>query len=270
MKFHNYATFNCQGLNSDIKKSNLADDFLSLKITVMMLQETRIKNQGVHRITFSNGTTLLLYNSGHQTKSYAGTGFLVRADATATFQHISERIGILKATLNKTKYVFISAYAPTNESTIKDPDKTKDCYQSISNIINIIGKKDMVIIDGDFNAKVKMFNKDPTLDEILGKYAKSRINENGENLIELCNLHDLRITNTFFKHKPIHQTTWQSPIQYKNKIDSRTNKPRKNPYRNQIDYILVRNTKKINITDSKSTTNKITLFSDYKHKNCVA
>ena len=111
-----------------------------------------------------------------------------------------------------------------------------------------------------------MFHKDPSLDKIIGKYAKSRINENGEKLIELCNLHNLRITNTFFKHKPIHQTTWQSEIQHKNKIDSKTNRPRKNPHRNQIEYILVRNTKKIVITDSKSITNRITL-SDYKPSN---
>ena len=41
----------------------------------------------------------------------------------------------------------------------------------------------------------------------LGNTQKSDINENGEKLIELCNLHNLRITNTFFKDKPTHQTT---------------------------------------------------------------
>ena len=30
------------------------------------------------------------------------------------------------------------------------------------------------------------------------------INENGEKLMELCNLHNLQITYTFFKHKPTH------------------------------------------------------------------
>jgi len=86
-----------------------------------------------------------------------------------------------------------------------------------------------------------MRNKDHLLNTIVGSYAKSDINDNGEKLIELCSLHNLRITNTFFKHKPIHQTTWTSPTQYKNVVDdSKTKQPRRNPYRNQIDYILVK------------------------------
>ena len=108
-----------------------------------------------------------------------------------------------------------------------------------------------------------MRNRDPLLNKIIGKYAKSDINKNGENLTELCNLHNLRITSTFFKHKPTHRTTWTSPSPYKNVNDSKTKSLRKNPYRNQIDYILVRNCEKIKIIDSKSTTNK-TAMSDQK------
>ena len=104
-----------------------------------------------------------------------------------------------------------------------------------------------------------MRNRGPLLNKVIRKYAKSDINENGEKLIELCNLHDLQITNTFFKHKPTHQTTWTPPAPYKNVNDSKTNSLRKNPYSNQIDYILVRNCETTKITDSKSTTNKITM-----------
>ena len=96
-----------------------------------------------------------------------------------------------------------------------------------------------------------MRNKDQLLNIIIGNYAKSDINENGEKLIELCSLHNLRITNTFFKHKPIYQTTWTSPTKHKNVIDSKSKLPRRNPYRNQIDYILVNNDSNIKITDSK-------------------
>ena len=109
-----------------------------------------------------------------------------------------------------------------------------------------------------------MLNRDASLYKIIGNYVKSKINENGEKLIDLCNIHNLRITNTFFKHKPIHQTTWQSPSAFKNIIDSRTNKQRKNLYRNQIDYILVKNNiKPIKITDCKSIIDRITQ-SDHK------
>ena len=82
MKYTKYATFNCQGLNSEIKKSSLADDFIHHGISVMMLQETRITGQWVHKITSSNNTDLFLYNSGHQTTTYGGTGFVVSKEPT--------------------------------------------------------------------------------------------------------------------------------------------------------------------------------------------
>ena len=144
-----------------------------------------------------------------------------------TFKSISEGISILTTTMKKMKYCFISVYTPTSESTVKDSEKTRTFYEQLSDI------------------------------------TKSDINENGEKLIETCNLHNLRITDTFFKHKPTHQTTWKSPAPYKNVKDSKTKSFQKNPYRNQIDYILVRNCETIKITDSKSTTNKITM-SDHK------
>ena len=144
------------------------------------------------------------------------------------------------------------------ESTVKDSEKTRTFYEQLSDIISNINRNVLIITEGDFNAKTKMHNRDPLLNKIIGKYVKSNVNENGEKFIELCNLHNLRITNTFFKHKRTHQTTWTSPAPYKNVNDSKTKSLRKNPYRNQIDYILVRNRKTIKITDSKSTTNKIT------------
>ena len=76
MKYHRYATFNCQGLNNNIKKSNLADDFLHHKLTVTMIQETGIKGQGMYKIKSSNGTFLNIFNSGHISTSYGGTGNL--------------------------------------------------------------------------------------------------------------------------------------------------------------------------------------------------
>ena len=85
-------------------------------------------------------------------------------------------------------------------------------YEQLSDILSNINRNVLIIIGGDFNAKTKMRNRDLLLKKIIGKYAKSDINENGEKLVELCNLPDLRITNTFLKHKPTNQTTWTSPV----------------------------------------------------------
>ena len=67
----------------------------------MMLQETRITGQGVNKITSSNGTEIFPYNSGYQSTSYTGTGFLVITKVEITFKAISERINILTTTTKK-------------------------------------------------------------------------------------------------------------------------------------------------------------------------
>ena len=69
------------------------------------------------------------------------------------------------------------------------------------------------------------------------------MNENGEALTEMCANNKLILTNTMYQHKMAHRTTWEIPGP----------KPgRRNPYRYQIDYIIVKNSHRMMITDSRS------------------
>ena len=116
----------------------------------------------------------------------------------------------------------------------------------------LIKQRDALIIGEDFNAKTKLQVSEM---ENQGKYAKSKVDENGNLLIEFCKLLNLLMTNTIFKHKPSHQTTWISPLP--------PTFPRKNPYRNQIDYILLRKNVNSKIFDSRSFNSNFTR-SDHK------
>ena len=129
---------------------------------------------------------------------------------------------MLATTMKKRKYFLMSVYALTNEPTVKDLEKKQTFYEQLSDIISNINRNVLIIIGGGFNARTKMHDRDPLLNKIIGKYTKSDINENRLKLIERRNLHTLRITNTFFKHKQTHQTTWRSPAPYKNVNDSKT------------------------------------------------
>ena len=103
-----------------------------------------------------------------------------------------------------------------------------------------------------------MRNRDSLLKKIIRNYTKNNINENGGKLIEPCNLHNLRITNTFFKHKPTHQTTWTSWAPYKN-INNSKKEPLKEPLSQSDRLYSCKNCETIKITDLKSTTSKITM-----------
>jgi len=77
---------------------------------------------------------------------------------------------------------------------------------------------------GDFNAKIG--NDNIGVERTIGTHGIGQLNQNGERLLELCQVSDLCISNTTFQHKDIHKVTWNSP-------DDRT--------KNQIDHICINN-----------------------------
>ena len=50
----------------------------------------------------------------------------------------------------------ISAYTPTLENTVRNPEDTRIFYEQLSSLINSIKQSDVLIIGGDFNAKTKL------------------------------------------------------------------------------------------------------------------
>ncbi|XP_073820509.1 uncharacterized protein [Musca autumnalis] len=114
----------------------------------------------------------------------------------------------------------MQCYAPTepDDEEIKD-----DFYRELEGAIANTPKGDILMILGDFNAKVG--NDNTNLQHIMGKHAlPSDRNDNGKRLVELCANNDLFIGGTRFPHKRIHKYTWESP---------------NGSTRNQIDHILI-------------------------------
>ena len=130
----------------------------------------------------------------------------------------------------------------------KRPNFTINCHPSSPRP----NKKTALIIGGDFNAKTKQETQNTTRSTAIGNFAKNKINENGELLIEFAEMNYLKLTNTFFKHRPAHTTTWQCPQRRQEIIDANSGTIRRNPYRNQIDYILTRKSNNLKILDSRS------------------
>ena len=75
-------------------------------------------------------------------------------------------------------------------------------------------KRDSLVICGGFNARTKIATQEERelYKDIVGKYARNEINENGKYIIEFCKIHKLQLVNTMFKHKPSQQVTWESAL----------------------------------------------------------
>ena len=95
-------------------------------------------------------------------------------------------------------------------------------YQDLSQAVKQVPKGDMLLVMGNFNAKVG--RREPsTMSSAVGLYGFGETNEAGQ-LEDFCLEHELALANTMFKQHPRRLYTWTSP-------DGNT--------RNQTDYISI-------------------------------
>ena len=117
-------------------------------------------------------------------------------------------------------FTIVQVYAPTTTHSVEE---IKDFYQQIQEVIVETPKEDILVVQGDWNAKI---GEDAQKDckDTCGLYCNTETNERGLRLLELATINNLSVTNTFHPHKRSRRWTWHSP----------------NGSHHQIDYILVK------------------------------
>ena len=214
----------------------------------------------------------MIFSTVVKKNPHHGVGILILSDLQASFKIISERICSAEFNVYQTEksghetnieVVFVCAYAPTLVQTNKDINVTENFYKDLENYIASVSKKKLLIVAGDFNAKTGSSNS--LYPQNIGLYGKGYTNTNGEFLVETAVRNNLILSNTFFKHKLCHITTWESPDFTNKKHTDGT--IRRNPYRNQIDYILTRSEYKQFIVDSRSY-NGLSINTDHRIVIC--
>ena len=236
---HRIGSFNCQGIaTSDVKKRAIADDFERYHISALSLQEIHLKGYGMLSLLSSSNKEYHLYYSGTSKKSENGVGILIKPSKDVTFTPVCDRICYITTKIcNKQTLHIVSVYAPTLERSEKNPELREAFYNKLNSVLKTFKTRHIVIICGDFNAKVGVRKNDDTVHQICGSYGKGNPNSNGDTLLNFAKSNNLVITNTFFKHKIAHRTTWQSP---------------NGKQKNQIDFILIKKNKEIRMIDSRS------------------
>ena len=122
----------------------------------------------------------------------------------------------------------------------EDPNELDQMYAEIGETITKINsdrttKTSLLIIDGDFNAKVGKTKGE----QCLGSYSRGTRNTSGQTLVDFCNVHNS------FKHPARHTTTWEN---------TRINKNNGSVTKvyNQIDYIICQTDKKHILQNARS------------------
>ena len=216
-----FGTWNVRTMYETGKSVQVARELRNYSIDVLGLCETHWIQSG--RTMLSTGEHILY--SGHEDENARhseGVGFMLSKKASKSlvqWEPVSPRIITARFNSRDFKVTFIQCYAPTNE---QDEERKAEFYNQLQNVLDRQKKKDMLIVLGDFNAKIGSVNMGR--DRVMGRYGLGTMNENGELFADFCAFNGLVIGGSIFPHKRIHKVTWVSP--------NRTTE-------NQIDHICI-------------------------------
>ena len=203
------------------KVAQLAAEMRPCSLEILGVSEARWNQFGETELA----TGELFIYSGKENKDDVherGVGIMLSGHAKkclVEWEPIDDRIITARINAKIQKITIIQCYAPTNNA---EPYEKEEFYNKLQAVVDKAPNRDILIIMGDFNAKVGRNNA--SIERIMGREGLGDANENGEELVDFCALNGLSIGGTLFPHKSVHKGTWISP-------DGVTE--------NQIDHILI-------------------------------
>ena len=227
------ATWNVRGLNQHFKLEMLLKEMEKLKINILGLSETHWTTDTPE--TFEISSCTFIHSCNQQNVKRRGVGMILDAEtskALLDYKLISERLMCITLNTPQGPLSIFQTYAP--DSTYQD-ETYYEFYDLFDDHINKLPVNHKYMIMGDFNAKVGEKPGDIWPGN-AGKFGLGEMNDRGQYLLQFCATHNLVISNTLFRHKPIRRATWIHP----NGIN-----------RNQIDFIITQQKVKSYIKDSR-------------------
>ena len=183
-------TWNVKTLWATGKLELLRNEMKRYKYEVIGISEVRWTRKG----ETSSGDFIWSGESSTHTK---GVEILLNAKARKSllsYNPIDSRIIMARFNATPFNVTIIHVYAPTAESS---EDDIESFYDVVENGIAEVPRKDIIIIIGDWNAKVGDNNLG--WESVMGRHGYGKRNERGERLLEFAAEHNLFICNTRFQ-----------------------------------------------------------------------
>jgi exonuclease III len=234
---YNIGCWNVRTMVDISKAYQISAEMKNYDVNIVGLSETRWNGAG--QITLSEETKILFSgNLEEDANKERGVAFMLNeraAKALIEWESTSDRIMWSRFRAKFRNITVINVYAPTNSKETEAKDIFYEQIQAILHKLQRKHKRDIIIIIGDWNAKVGCDNTGN--EHVMGKHGIGTINNNGERLLEFCSINNLIIGGTLFQHKDIHKTTWTAPG---------------NGPRNQIDHIIIQRKWRNTLKDVRS------------------
>ena len=167
-----------------------------------------------------------VFYSGTDNNRYEnGVGVIITkqmARSVKNFTPISERVLLIQLVATPVNINIIQVYAPTAD---KPDEEMGEFYRSITELLRALPKQEILITMGDFNSKLGGGYRS----EYIGPHGLGERNHRGDIMEVFVEENEFVVLNTQFKMPPRKFYTWKSPLSGPNR-----------PFRNQIDYILIK------------------------------
>ncbi|XP_071638432.1 craniofacial development protein 2-like [Temnothorax longispinosus] len=202
-----FGTWNIRTMLETSRLAQVIHEMDRYRLQVLGLCETRWPEQGEH-IT-SDGHMLLFSGKPTNELRASSVGILLNSNTRRgliNWKPVTDGIIWVRLRSKVTNITFIQCYAPTE---VSDEESKNVFYEQLTATIRDLRKSDIVVLMGDFNAKVGQNNS--RLEHVMGAHALGQMNNNGELLIEFWSTQGLIIRGSIFPHKDIHKATWISP-----------------------------------------------------------
>jgi exonuclease III len=145
-----FGTWNVQTMLQLGKMTEIADEVLKLGIELVAIQEIRWQGHGeINKKNF----TVIYSGPENQTGQY-GTGFIISRkikESILEYEPVNDRLCRIRIRGKFRNLSIISAYAHTED---KGEEEKVEFYSKFERICSRVPKYELLIIMGDFNAKV--------------------------------------------------------------------------------------------------------------------
>ena len=151
-----------------------------------------------------------MFFSGNKVSGQGGVGVWLSKSMLGSllgYKPINGRLMSIRLQGTVKNLKIVQVYAPTSKATQEELD---EFYTDLQTEIDNTHKKDIVMVMGDFNAKVGSM-QDLSEKGIIGRYAYGSRNENGEQLVDFALGNGLKMMNTTFHTHPRRLYTWTEP-----------------------------------------------------------
>ena len=180
-------SWNVRTLYEKGKYENLVKEAGTKEIDILGVCEHRWAETG----TINGETHTFIYSGGNRHEH--GVGILLNKKLTKYVKGkwlVSPRNMLIKLNAQPFDIAIIQTYAPTTSYSDEDIEAH---YDEIEMMLKEVASTDVLVVMGDFNAKVGKGKEE----DIIGEFGLGERNERGDRLAHFCIENDLSVVNTF-------------------------------------------------------------------------